>query len=84
LLPAKRDRPCFFRRFGFSPWLLSPQAALHVALELRHELIRAERTTRGFRSAQARQRGGLLQLSVDACRDSARTLSVRKRSVGVP
>jgi hypothetical protein len=36
-------------------------------------LNRAERTTRGFRSVQVRQRG-LLRRSVDACRDMAKPL----------
>jgi hypothetical protein len=64
-----------FRRFGFSPRLLSPQAALHVALALRHELIRAERTNPWLPQRAGTRQRGLLRLSVDACRDIAKPLA---------
>jgi hypothetical protein len=58
------------RCLRLSSRLLSPQAALRAALELRHELVRAQRSAGRFRVAQPCQRG-LLRLDVGERGDAA-------------
>jgi hypothetical protein len=65
------------RCFGFSSRLLSLQAALHDALELRHELVRAQRSAGRFRAAQPSQ-CGLLRFDVDERSDAAKPLAQRR------